>query len=55
MLAALEGALILARTRPSPEPLDKVERFFASRAGKGRPASHHSLDAVPTVNGGRSL
>jgi hypothetical protein len=32
LLAALEGALILARARRSTEPLDMVERFFASRA-----------------------
>jgi AcrR family transcriptional regulator len=32
LLAALEGALILARARRSMEPLDTVERFFASRA-----------------------
>ena len=32
LLAALEGALILARARRSIEPLDTVERYFASRA-----------------------
>jgi hypothetical protein len=32
LLAALEGALILARARRSTEPLDTVERYFASRA-----------------------
>jgi AcrR family transcriptional regulator len=32
LLAALEGALILARARRSAEPLDAVERYFASRA-----------------------
>ena len=32
LLAALEGALILARSRRSTEPLDTVERHFASRA-----------------------
>jgi AcrR family transcriptional regulator len=32
LLAALEGALILARAQRSIEPLDTVERFFASRA-----------------------
>jgi TetR/AcrR family transcriptional repressor of lmrAB and yxaGH operons len=32
LLAALEGALILARARRSTEPLDTVQRFFASRA-----------------------
>jgi TetR/AcrR family transcriptional regulator, lmrAB and yxaGH operons repressor len=32
LLAALEGALILARARRNTEPLDAVERFFASRA-----------------------
>jgi AcrR family transcriptional regulator len=31
LLAALEGALILSRARRSTEPLDAVERFFASR------------------------
>ena len=32
LLAALEGALILARARRSTQPLDTVERYFASRA-----------------------
>jgi TetR/AcrR family transcriptional repressor of lmrAB and yxaGH operons len=32
LLTALEGALILARARRSMEPLDTVERFFASLA-----------------------
>jgi AcrR family transcriptional regulator len=32
LLAALEGALILARARRGTEPLDTVERYFASRA-----------------------
>jgi AcrR family transcriptional regulator len=32
LLAALEGALILARARRDTEPLDTVERHFASRA-----------------------
>ena len=32
LLAALEGALILARARRSTEPVDTVERYFASRA-----------------------
>jgi TetR/AcrR family transcriptional repressor of lmrAB and yxaGH operons len=32
LLAALEGALILARARRNTEPLDTVERHFASRA-----------------------
>jgi TetR/AcrR family transcriptional regulator, lmrAB and yxaGH operons repressor len=31
LLAALEGALILARARRSTEPIDAVERYFASR------------------------
>jgi TetR/AcrR family transcriptional repressor of lmrAB and yxaGH operons len=31
LLAALEGALILARARRSTEPIDIVERYFASR------------------------
>jgi TetR/AcrR family transcriptional repressor of lmrAB and yxaGH operons len=34
LLTALEGALILARARRSTEPLDTVERYFASRAPK---------------------
>ena len=34
LVAALEGALILARAERSIEPLDTVERFFASRAPK---------------------
>jgi AcrR family transcriptional regulator len=32
LLAALEGALILARARRSTQPLDTVEGYFASRA-----------------------
>jgi AcrR family transcriptional regulator len=32
LLAALEGALILARARRSIEPLDTVERYFVARA-----------------------
>jgi TetR/AcrR family transcriptional repressor of lmrAB and yxaGH operons len=32
LLAALEGALILARARRSTGPIDTVERYFASRA-----------------------
>ena len=32
LMAALEGALILARAQRSIEPLGTVERFFASRA-----------------------
>jgi AcrR family transcriptional regulator len=32
LVAALEGALILARAERDIEPLDTVERFFASRA-----------------------
>jgi TetR/AcrR family transcriptional repressor of lmrAB and yxaGH operons len=31
LLAALEGALILARAQRNTEPLDAVERYFASR------------------------
>jgi hypothetical protein len=34
LLAAIEGALILARARRSTEPLDTVERYFATRAPK---------------------
>jgi AcrR family transcriptional regulator len=36
LLAALEGALILARAERDIEPLDTVERFFASRAPEPR-------------------
>jgi AcrR family transcriptional regulator len=32
LLAALEGALILARAQRNTEPLDTVERYFAARA-----------------------
>ena len=32
VMAALEGALIIARAQRNLEPLDTVERFFASRA-----------------------
>jgi len=38
LMAALEGALILARAQRNIEPLDTVERFFASRAPKPRRA-----------------
>jgi hypothetical protein len=39
-MAALEGALILARAQRTIEPLDTVERFFASSAPTlGRPRS----------------
>jgi hypothetical protein len=34
LLAAIEGALILARARRSTEPLDTVERYFATRPPK---------------------
>jgi AcrR family transcriptional regulator len=37
MLAALEGALILARAQRSTRPLDTVERYFAGRAPDGAP------------------
>jgi AcrR family transcriptional regulator len=40
LVAALEGALILARAQRSVEPLDTVERFFASRA----PDHHRAYD-----------
>jgi hypothetical protein len=36
LLAALEGALILARAQRSTDPLDTVERYFASRAPEPR-------------------
>jgi hypothetical protein len=36
LLAALEGALILARARRDTEPLDLVERHFASRSPNPR-------------------
>ena len=40
LMAALEGALILARAQRTIEPLDTVERFFASSAPTlGRPRS----------------
>jgi hypothetical protein len=35
-MAALEGALILARAQRNIEPLDTVEHFFASRAPNPR-------------------
>jgi AcrR family transcriptional regulator len=38
LMAALEGALILARAQRNIEPLDTVERFFASRAPDARRA-----------------
>ena len=38
LVAALEGALILARAQRNIEPLDTVERFFASRAPDRRRA-----------------
>jgi TetR/AcrR family transcriptional regulator, lmrAB and yxaGH operons repressor len=41
LLAALEGALILARARRSTEPLDAVERFFG--AGAPRSAAPNRL------------
>jgi AcrR family transcriptional regulator len=37
LVAALEGALILARAQRNIEPLDTVERFFAARAPGPRP------------------
>jgi hypothetical protein len=36
LLAALEGALILARARRSTDPLDTVEHYFMSRAPNPR-------------------
>jgi TetR/AcrR family transcriptional repressor of lmrAB and yxaGH operons len=38
LMAALEGALMLARAQRNIEPLDTVERFFASRAPDARRA-----------------
>jgi hypothetical protein len=38
LLAALEGAFILARAQRNLEPLDTVERFFASHAPNPRRA-----------------
>jgi Transcriptional regulator LmrA/YxaF-like, C-terminal domain len=38
LMAALEGALMLARAQRDIEPLDTVERFFASRAPDPRRA-----------------
>ena len=38
LMAALEGALILARAQRNIEPLDTVERFFASRVPDRRRA-----------------
>ncbi len=38
LMAALEGALILARAQRNIEPIDTVERFFASRAPDPRRA-----------------
>jgi hypothetical protein len=37
-MAALGGAVILARAQRNIEPLDTVERFFASRAADPRRA-----------------
>jgi hypothetical protein len=39
LMAALEGALVLARAQREIEPLDTVERYFASRA----PVDHDRL------------
>lgn len=38
LMAALEGAVIMARAQRNREPLDTVERFFASRSPDPRPA-----------------
>jgi AcrR family transcriptional regulator len=43
LMAALEGALMLARAQRSIEPLDTVERFFASRVPD--PRRRHSAQA----------
>ena len=40
LMAALEGALTLARAQRNIEPLDTVERFFASRAAEALAPSH---------------
>jgi AcrR family transcriptional regulator len=42
LMAALEGALMLARAQRNIEPLDTVERFFASRAPDRRRAGRHT-------------
>jgi AcrR family transcriptional regulator len=44
LLAALEGALLLARAQRNIEPLDTVERFFASHAREpgARPSTRRS-------------
>jgi TetR/AcrR family transcriptional regulator, lmrAB and yxaGH operons repressor len=43
LVAALEGALILARAQRTIEPLDTVERYFASRAPASRRAPPQDL------------
>jgi AcrR family transcriptional regulator len=48
LLAALEGALILARARRSTDPLDTVERHFAARA----PGAHVGVIATAGPAGG---
>ena len=44
LVAALEGALVIARAQRSIEPLDTVEGFFASRAPDRRRAQAQSAD-----------
>ena len=46
LLAAIEGALILARARRSTEPLDTVERYFATRppAPEALGPRNHSIE-----------
>jgi AcrR family transcriptional regulator len=45
-LAAIEGALILARARRSSEPLDTVERYFATRPPNRARLSHQRHDGT---------
>ena len=47
LMAALEGALILARAQRSIEPLDTVERFFASRAPDRREIARATTPCTP--------
>ncbi len=52
LMAALEGALILARAQRNIEPLDTVERFFASRAPDAlAPSQATSRSGRPRASG----